>query len=796
MPLLWLRLLPAPISLARSGIFNFGPATLELLETSTPKPTFAPSPSALNSAHKHRTRNHAAQEGKQEDGAGAGTIPSKRATRFARTIHRARRGTGCGGERDRFVCPPPLLDDCFPFVEPVPDYSHAGIVSKVRTLAQKKKSTKKTALATLREEEAAVFGAAGAIEKILHPGTCRGDYVRTLTSDERAAVILGLAEQKDDLVEEVGELKKQLAESRRKERPNLRRDFGLAAIQAAYEEKKRMGLLPEQQQEVRLLPLLLLPQSLTHAKEKGEKEDVEVEVEAAPVAQQPRSAPSTPPSTFSAAQELVRQQQPPATAPHPSMLSRVFSTMGGYFGSPFARKRPAEAAAEEPSQKRVRTEQVTLEESPRHQEDSPREEQLALPAPPQPSPPNTGLHMKRTAESHDDDDEIRPAKRARGPEPQETPPSVRQQRDSARDFVGPSSKNPKVPTSLSTITEYTEPSSAVIDAPDTTPSKPSRAASSHHLKAPQNTPATAKRSFDSTQDLDAPDSTTPTAPQSAFSASSTSIYQSTPTHQPNMMRRSAQLRAARIAQQNTPTTSRPYAWERNTATPKPREPNADARLAKIQRIRDLERQLNELKEDVEVQQIESHSIHRRKRVKIDDLASIPHNRPGDSVGTFRVPEPDSDDEIEVEDSMDVDSNIFEEGEKSAVPTTKPAQVTASLSSPQVTTPTPVQSTTAGISAVAPRAPPKTPGFSFPSVTSSKPATATPAAAPAANFPNATQKPQANTQIPVAPASEKVYNFPNVGPKPKNYYVSPEYQAEAGRLFTEGFNKWLVENGHA
>lgn len=736
-------------------------------------------------------------------------------------------------EKETGLYPSSPLDD-LSFVGPRPDYSHAGTVSQVRKPQQKKKKTESARAAGARAPEravdAAVLRAAGAIEKILCPGTHRGNFVRGLTSDERAAVILGLAEQNDGLVEEVGELKKQLAVSRGSAKPSLRRDFGLAAIHAAFEEKKRMGLLPEQQDEVRSLPPSLLPHPLTQTKEK--------KAEAAPPAQQPRSAPSTPPAAMGSA----RQALPPATAPHASVLSRVFSTFGGYLASPFARKRSAEAAEEEPMQKRARTEEVTVEATPHPTEDSPREEQLALPAPPQPSPPKSGLHVKRAAESHDEDDgSSRPAKRARGPEPQQTPPSVRQQHDRARDFTGPSSKNPQVPTSLSTITEYTEPSS-IIDAPDTTPSKPSRAAPSHQLKAPQNTPATAKRAYDSISEE--PDSTTPTVPPSAFSASSTSIYQSTPTHQPNMMRRSAQLRAARIAQANTPTPRRPYAWERNSATAKPREPNADARLAKIQRIRDLERQLSELKEDVEVQEIESHSVHRRKRVKIDDLASIPHNRPGDSAGTFRVPEPDSDDEIEVEDSMDVDSTIFEEGEKSAVPTSQAAKVTESSSTPQITTPTPVQASKTGNSAAAAPQAPKTSGFSIPSasVSTPKPAStlkpaSTPAAAPAFAFPNVgsktqtdaqtpkapvtgfpsvgssaktdTQTPKASAfgfpnvgsnnqtdvQTPKAPAFELDLNFPNVGLKPNDYYCSPEEKAEAGRAFGESFNKFLIANGH-
>jgi hypothetical protein len=51
-----------------------------------------------------------------------------------------------------------------------------------------------------------------------------------------------------------------------------------------------------------------------------------------------------------------------------------------------------------------------------------------------------------------------------------------------------------------------------------------------------------------------------------------------------------------------------------------------------------------------------------KRVKIYHLKTIPHNRPGDSEGTFRFPDLDSDDEMEVDIDAALRSNIFEESE--------------------------------------------------------------------------------------------------------------------------------------
>ena len=276
------------------------------------------------------------------------------------------------------------------------------------------------------------------------------------------------------------------------------------------------------------------------------------------------------------------RQQPVATSaaapaippPEQSSWGRVL----GYLASPFSRKRAAPAEEEEVarSQKRVRIE--TAQSTPRapHQHQSPRE------------------------------------------------------------YAGPSAQNPKMPTSLSTITEYSEPSllSSVMDS---TPSRPSRAPSQRTPHVPQNTPTMPSHPEQEPQStLKVPEHTL-------------SMPQRTP-GTPVVMRRSAVLRAARRAQQSArPPMNPPYAWEKTTS--KPKEPNADARLAKMQRLRDLQKELEQLKQDDDIKDMEAHSVHRRKRVKVDELVSIPHNRPGDSASTFRVPDVDSDDEMEVDEDV-------------------------------------------------------------------------------------------------------------------------------------------------
>lgn len=90
----------------------------------------------------------------------------------------------------------------------------------------------------------------------------------------------------------------------------------------------------------------------------------------------------------------------------------------------------------------------------------------------------------------------------------------------------------------------------------------------------------------------------------------------------------------------------------------PREPNADSRLAKLNHYNEIKEQMKSLEKDEEIREMTAG--HRTKRVKIDDLVYIPHNRPGDPSGTFRVYDDDSDDEMEVDEDVELRKNVFEE----------------------------------------------------------------------------------------------------------------------------------------
>jgi hypothetical protein len=76
---------------------------------------------------------------------------------------------------------------------------------------------------------------------------------------------------------------------------------------------------------------------------------------------------------------------------------------------------------------------------------------------------------------------------------------------------------------------------------------------------------------------------------------------------------------------------------------------AEAMAQKLARLR-AQQQADQAEEDAQPR--------KRKRVKLEHLKSVPHNLPHEPSGSFRVPEVDSDDEMEVDDDASVIENIF------------------------------------------------------------------------------------------------------------------------------------------
>lgn len=163
------------------------------------------------------------------------------------------------------------------------------------------------------------------------------------------------------------------------------------------------------------------------------------------------------------------------------------------------------------------------------------------------------------------------------------------------------------------------------------------------------------------------------------------------------------------------------------------------RFEKLERMKKLQRELEELKQDEDIIEMES---HKRKRVKVDNLVYIPHNRPGDSKGTFRVPDIDSDDEMEVDESVPERTNVFEEAARQEP---EPEEVEAAAPAVEIMAP--------AAEAVAPAA--------------------------AAEV--------------VAPAASK-WNFPSVGKRRPEHYCSPEDSERYRIKFRAGYIAWRIEQG--
>lgn len=131
-----------------------------------------------------------------------------------------------------------------------------------------------------------------------------------------------------------------------------------------------------------------------------------------------------------------------------------------------------------------------------------------------------------------------------------------------------------------------------------------------------------------------------------------SRHQKTP--RPSSVRRSIQQvreekRRKEAMREQTPLRE----WDR---TPLPRLPNADSRLEKLNMYNRLKQKMKELQEDEELEDVIERPI---KRVKVDELAEIPHRLPGDPKSTFRMPDPDTDGEMEIDEEIEEKGNVFE-----------------------------------------------------------------------------------------------------------------------------------------
>ena len=516
--------------------------------------------------------------------------------------------------------------------------------------------------------------------------------INALTETQREAIMSGLAKQvntlrdeNEDMKEEIDDLRAERDKLKERSRPNIKRDAFWKKIQEYPDETEQtrsqntavaIVASPATEMPPQMPPapmqsttILAVPESAPAGL--AEDSDAVMSSGTSAVAVVPSSAiempPQTPLSPLPRTTILAAPESAPARAVAQSPWRRIVSGLNGQW-FPGLRKRPAEDAATGSPAPKVRV--IEQPESSLVPEQSPVR------------PHTTGKMM--------------------------------------------SAKNLNVPSSLSTVTEYTEPPSFVESVPDTTPSKKRRNTSTSLAdpilmsRIPTITPTASA----------APMRTSRTAP-------------STPMQKPSAIRRANRLNGL---SSNSATPRVPYAWEKNAAKPKPKETNADARLEKLKQLEFYRAQVAALEADSDIRDIEGHTAIKRKKVNVDKLKVIPHNRPGDSSSTFRVPDIDSDDEMSVDEDVEETPNIFEENDQLQTENeqmqTQHEQMQTQYDQVQVQTPS-----------------------------------------------NQVQMQDDEFEIPV-------FEFPNVAPRPADYEVndSEEYREQAGRDFAAGFAAWVAAGG--
>jgi hypothetical protein len=148
------------------------------------------------------------------------------------------------------------------------------------------------------------------------------------------------------------------------------------------------------------------------------------------------------------------------------------------------------------------------------------------------------------------------------------------------------------------------------------------------------------------------------------------------------------LKEARANKAMRNATDPPTPAVSRTAPSTPYDKNDYARIRRLREIEELGAQHNAMKAKLDKLRAEQEADaatrpRKTKRVKIEHLKEIPHNLPGEPSGSFRFPEADSDDEMEVDEDVEVIENPFttaddETPEQTQVsPAKTPAQTPAS-----------------------------------------------------------------------------------------------------------------------
>lgn len=272
------------------------------------------------------------------------------------------------------------------------------------------------------------------------------------------------------------------------------------------------------------------------------------------------------------------------------------------------------------------------------------------------------------------------------------------------------------------------------------------------------------------------------------------------------------VRASQVTRTPLPTQG----LRRWQSTSKPREPNADKRLARMQQLEKLMEQKKQMEEQIAKlaaeQEADGIDTRKRKRVKVDELAYIPHNNPGDAKSTFRVPEWDSDDEMEVDEAVPVRPNVFSVNAETqpaaspakAAPITQPAPSLASQgslppksmfakpASPFKAAPTaPLTTINEEATSTAAKADlfkPAVPKADL--LKPAAPSALSPAAPKTSLFQSAASQTSASKPALSVQEVVKTFSFPTVGARQSDDWSEVDKIA-AGEKFARGFNSWMA-----
>jgi hypothetical protein len=194
--------------------------------------------------------------------------------------------------------------------------------------------------------------------------------------------------------------------------------------------------------------------------------------------------------------------------------------------------------------------------------------------------------------------------------------------------------------------------------------------------------------------------------QTPSRATATSYTGLVPKSLPKPRRTYKEARAA-LAQRGTRNAADPPTpLVSRTAPSTPYDKNNYERIRRQHEIEQIRAQQEAMKQKLDKlhaeQEAEAAALPRKtKRVKIEHLKEIPHNLPGEPSGSFRFPEADSDDEMEVDEDVEIIDNAFTTAHDEAPEERQASPTKTSTSNPLTAKPSSILFETPALKATSP-----------------------------------------------------------------------------------------------